>query len=208
VNLRRRGAARDPGTAALDTTAALRFRAAIAPTDGSPARLWVEDRSGSQADHERERAAAWSAGVAVVRVGGPGARSAAISTAAAAGVQAITAPPALEPVAAAAPAGARLAARFDLGLWPDERVEVVLGADALMGLADRLAAFDALLAADPAPRRLILAGLAEHGPKLSPDLIAAIVHPQVLVEIRPSGPDMVAVLRQAADTVSGEPAGS
>lgn len=204
MNLRRRGTPRDPGTVALDTTAALRF---LAATDRSPAGLWVDDRDADHASLDRERAAAWSRGLAVVRVSGSAAREAAIATAAAAGVEALTTPPPSVGVAAGQD-GARLAARFDVGLWPDEAVEVVLGPGALTGLAARLAAFDARLAADPAPRRLVLAGLAEHGPKLSPDLVAAIVHPQVLVEIRPSGPDMIALLRQAADTLSGEPAGS
>lgn len=203
MNLRRRGAPRDPGTAALDTTAALRF---LAATGGTPARLWVDDRRAHHPSLDRERAAAWAAGIAVVRVGAGAARDAAIATAAAVGVVALTAPPPGGPPAAA-PDGARFAARFDLGLWPDETVEVVFGARSLRGLAERLATFDALLAADPTPRRLILAGLAEHGPTLSPDLVAAIVHPQVLVELRPSGPDVVALLRRAADTVSGEPAG-
>jgi hypothetical protein len=205
MNLRRRGAARDPGTAALDTTAALRF---LASTGASPARLWVDDRTAEHVSLDRERAAAWSAGVAVVRVGGPAAREAAIATAAAAGVEAVTTPPGASDTAVPDRDGPRFAARFDLGLWPDETVEVVFGAEALSGLTDRLAAFDSRLAADPAPRRLVLAGLAEHGPKLSSDLVAAIVHPQVLVELRPSGPAVVALLRQAADTVGGEPAGS
>lgn len=204
MNLRRRGAPRDPGTAALDTTAALRFLAASGAT---PARLWVDDRAAEHPSLDRERAAAWATGLAVVRVAARAARDAAIATAAAAGVEAMTAPPVGGP-AAAGPDGARLATRFDLGLWPDETVEVVFGAGALRGLAERLVALDAQLADDPAPRRLVLAGLAEHGPRLSPELVAAIVHPQVLVELRPSGPDVVAMLRQAADVISGEPAGS
>jgi hypothetical protein len=99
------------------------------------------------------------------------------------------------------PGDDRRAARFEVGLEPDETVELVLGAAALRDLGERLAALDATLAADPTPRRLVLAGLPDHSPELTPDLVAAIVHPQVLVESEPSDAALLAILRRAADEI-------
>jgi hypothetical protein len=141
--------------------------------------------------------AGWTDDLAVVRVSGSAARDAALETARAAGVSASTE----EPQAAAMPGDDRRAARFEVGLEPDETVELVLGAAALRDLGERLAALDATLAADPTPRRLVLAGLPDHSPELTPDLVAAIVHPQVLVESEPSDAALLAILRRAADEI-------
>jgi len=200
--LRQRGVARDPGGAALSTTAALRF---LAATGVNPPRLWVAAprRWGAASDATADAARAWSRGVAVVRVAGRRAQQAAIDTAASAGVAATTE----EPTQAGGDPktgildGARLGARFELGLLPDEAVELVLGHSAATDLEARLAAFDAQLAATPTPRRLVLAAMPEHGPRLSAALVAAIVHPLVLVELTPSDGALLTLLRSAADEV-------
>ena len=189
MNLRPRGIALDAASAALDVAAAGRFLAGV----GVEPRIRVlEGNADGAADP-------WADGVAVVRVAGSAARDAALATVSHVGLIADA-----EPIGAAAAHrsdGDRLAARFELGLDPDETVELVLGAAALRNLGDRLAAFDATLATDPTPRRLVLAGLPDHGPALSPDLVAAIVHPQVLVESEPSDGALLAILRHAADVV-------
>lgn len=185
MNLRRRGVATDPGTAALDVFAAGRSLAAA----GGKGSIRVVDGPSSGVD-------AWPDGIAVVRVSGPAAREAALETAKAVGI-----PASMEEPRSPSPGGERRAARFEVGLEPDETVELVLGAAALRDLGARLAAFDATLAADPTPRRLVLAGLPDHSPALSPDLVAAIVHPQVLVESEPSDDPLLAILRRAADAV-------
>jgi hypothetical protein len=190
MNLRRRGVATEAAAAALDVFAAGRFLAGSGIAEG---RIRVrEGDSDGGAD-------AWAEGIAVVRVSGSAARDAALDTARSMGIPASTEEP-----KAAVSGGERLAARFELGLWPDETVELVLGPAALRDLGSRLAAFDAALAADPTPRRLVLAGLPEHGPELGPDLIAAIVHPQVLVESEPSPASQLDLLRAAADHVVDE----
>jgi hypothetical protein len=81
--------------------------------------------------------------------------------------------------------GARLAARHELGLWPDEHVDVVRGADRhLSALETRLDALDERLVADPwVPLRLVLAALTAHGPALGEPMIRAILHPRILVEV-------------------------
>ena len=200
--LRQRGVAHDPGVAALDTTAALRFLAATGV--GAP-RLWVAGprRWGATANDQPETADAWSRGVAVVRAVGRRAQQAAIATAASAGVAATTEAPTQaggDPTTGILD-GPRLAARFEVGLLPDEVVELVLGHAATTDLEARLAAFDAQLAATPTPRRLVLAAMPEHGPHLSAALVAAIVHPLVLVELTPSDAALLTLLRLAADEV-------
>ena len=186
MNLRPRGVARDAATAALDVMAAARFLAA----SGVQGTILIRD-----ADVDRG-IDGWPDGVAVVRVSGSTAHDAALATA-----QAIGIPTSVNGRQAPTPAGDRHAARFEIGLEPDETVELVLGAAALRDLGARLAAFDAILAADPTPRRLVLAGLPDHSPALSPDLVAAIVHPQVLVESEPSDDALLAILRRAADEI-------
>jgi hypothetical protein len=99
--------------------------------------------------------------------------------------------------------GARLAARHELGLWPDEDVEVVLGADRhVTALSVRLGAFDERLVSEPdVPRRLVLAGLTAHGPALSEPMIRAILHPLTLVECKPSDRATLDLIRVAAAVV-------
>lgn len=200
--LRQRGVARDPAVAALDTTAALRF---LAATGVTAPRLWVAAprrwRPALQAT--ADSADAWSRGVAVVRAAGARAERAAIDTATAAGAAASTEAPTQ---AGGDPSigildGERLAARFEVGLFPDEVVELVLGDGAATDLEARLAAFDAQLATTTTPRRLVLAAMPEHGPHLSAALVAAIVHPLVLVELTPSDTALLALLGRAADQV-------
>ena len=201
MNLRPRGVAGDAAAAALDVAAAGRFLAGAGITGGRI--LVIEDGVVATGVTAEAVAAAWSSGEAVVRVRGSAARDAALATAQAFGLHAHAEPAEQESgddVGGRADAD-RLAARFELGLEPDETVELVLGAAALRDLADRLSAFDATLAADPTPRRLVLAGLPDHGPALEPDLIAAIVHPQVLVESEPSTASLLAMLHRAADEV-------
>ena len=200
--LRQRGVARDPGVAALDTTAALRF---LAATGVTAPRLWVAAprRWGATSDAAADGARAWSRGVAVVRAAGQRTQQAAIDTAASAGVEATTEEPTQaggDPTSGILD-GVRLAARFELGLFPDEVVELVLGHSAATDLEARLAAFDSQLAATPTPRRLVLAAMPEHGPRLSAVLVAAIVHPLVLVELTPSDGALLTLLRSAADEV-------
>ena len=191
MNLRRRGVATDAATAALDVMAAGRFLAAEGVTEGvTQGRILVREVAANGGID------AWPEGVAVVRVSGSAARDAALATAEAAGIPASTDEP-----QATASRDDRRAARFEAGLEPDEIVELVLGAGALRDLGDRLAAFDASLAAEPTPRRLVLAGLPDHSPALSQDLVAAVVHPQVLVESEPSDDALLAILRRAADEI-------
>ena len=187
MNLRPRGIARDAATAALDVMAAGRSLAATGFAAGRIRVLEGEADSGIES---------WAHGVAVVRVSGSAARDAALATAQAARLRASA-----DEGEAPTPGGHRLAARFEVGLEPDETVELVLGPAAVRDLGQRLAALDAVLAADPTPRRLVLAGLPDHGPALDPDLVAAIVHPQVLVENEPSDDALLAILREAADVV-------
>jgi hypothetical protein len=194
MNLRMRGVLREPAAAALATMAAGRYLAAAGI---GTRRIWVAESSGDPGGDDRRVVDAWARGTAVLEVAGARAREAAVATAEAADLdvaddgRAGEADPVWD--------GEWLAARFAFDLWPDETVVVVTGPKALDGLADRLAAFDGALADDGTPRRLVLAGLAEHGPRLAPDLVAAIVHPQVLVELRPSDDRMLAALARAAD---------
>lgn len=185
MNLRPRGVATDAATAALAVAAAGRF---LAEAGVTPGRIWVVEDAPVDA---------WRSGVAVVRVSGSAARDAALATAEAFGLAASTGRPG--PIEEAATVdGHRLEARFELGLSPDESVEVVFGPAALQDLDARLAEFDVSLSTDPTPRRLVLAGLPDHGPALSPDLVAAIVHPQVLVESVRSDVSILDMLHIAA----------
>lgn len=197
MNLRPRGLAADAATAALDVMAAGRFLAGAGIPGG---RIWVLEQGSDDAPLGMTPLAAWARGTAVVRVSGVAARDAALATAATLGMAASTDPPASDMEALREDAG-RLAARLELGLMPDETVEVVLGEAALRDLEARLAVLDSALANEPVPRRLVLAGLREHGPDLGPDLVAAIVHPAVLVESAPSDASQLELLRLAADQV-------
>jgi len=177
VNLVLRGIATDPASAALATTAALRTLEAAGVV--APA-VWV-----AHGTARFDSTAAWDHGIALVRVNGPDPEAAALGVLRSVGVRIVRAATDLGNVGAPRGDGAWLAARYELGLWPDEQVDVVLGADRHpAALADRLQAFDQELADDPAtPRRLVLAALTAHRPPLSEPLIRAIVHPLTLVEV-------------------------
>jgi hypothetical protein len=193
VNLVLRGVAANPASAAIATAAALRTLEAVGVT---PPAVWIA--------HGRARldaTAAWDHGIALVRVDGALAEAAARGVAEAVGARVVMRAADLGRLANARGDGARLAARYELGLWPDERVEVVLGADRHpTALAARLDAFDEALAADPGtPQRLVLAALTVHRPPLSDPIIRAILHPRTLVEVAPSeGATALDLLRLAA----------
>jgi hypothetical protein len=195
VNLVLRGVAADPASAALATTAALRALDAAGVT--TPA-VWIAHGTG-----RFDATAAWDHGIALVRVNGPIAEASARAVAEAVGARVVMRAADLGRLTSARGDGARLAARHELGLWPDEDVEVVLGADRhLAALAARLDAFDERLAADPGiPRRLVLAALTGHGPALAEPMIRAVLHPRTLVEVARSDQATVDLIRVAAAVV-------
>lgn len=194
MNLGRRGVATDAPSAALAMTATLRAIEAAAIT--SPA-VWIAHGTASF-----DARAAWDHGIALMRVDGAEAEASARAVADAVGARVITRAADLGQLGEARGDGARLAARHDLGLWPDEHVVVVLGLDRdPEALADRLDAFDRQLASEPeTPRRLILADHVGHGPPLSEPLVQAILHPHVLVEVE-RDLSTLELLRYAADEV-------
>ena len=195
MNLIRRGIASDGASAALAATAALRTLEAARVT--APA-VWV-----AHGTARFDATAAWDHGIALVRVNGPEAEAAALDVVRSVGVRVVRAATDLGNVGGPRGDGARLAARYELGLWPDEEVEVVLGADRhLAALSARLGAFDERLAAEPEiPRRLVLAGLIGHGPALPEPMIRAILHPLTLVEVTPSDQATLDLIRTAAAVV-------
>ena len=200
MNLTTRGVAADAGAAALAMTAAVRALE-VAGVD-RPA-VWIAHGKG-----RFDSTAAWDHGIALVRVDGAAADDAARAVADAIGIRVVRSATDLGRLGPSRGDGTRLAARHELGLWPDERVTVVLGADRdEAALTARLEAFDgagvdAPGASDPEPRpqRLVLADLADHGPRLSEPMIRAILHPLILVELR-RDPATLELLRYAADEV-------
>ncbi len=195
MNLVRRGVAADPAAAALAAAAALRSLEAAGVE--APA-VWIA--RGAKFDST----AAWDHGIALVRVATTDCVAAAQEVVRAVGVRVVLAASDLGNVGPPRGDGARLGARYEFGLWPDETVGVVLGADRdPAGLTVRLDAFDERLATDPAtPRRFVLAGLARHGPALSEPMLRAILHPLVLVEVSRSDEATMALIRAAADVVT------
>ena len=194
MNLVLRGVAADAAAAALATTAALRALDAVG----------VADAGGL--DRARHRQVRRDARPGIT--GSPWCGSAAgtprrppEAVADAVGARVVLSAADLGRVGVARGDGARLAARHELGLWPDEEVEVVLGADRhVAALSARLEAFDERLAAEPeVPRRLVLAGLTGHGPALSEPMIRAILHPLTLVEVTPSDQATLDLIRIAGD---------
>ena len=194
MNLAPRGVASDAGAAAFAMTAALRTLEAAGV---DPPSVWIAHGRG-----RFDATAAWDHGIALVRVDGMPADNAARAVADAVNVRVVRNASDLGRLGPARGDGARLGARHELGLWPDERVVVALRADRdAEALAARLAAFDELVAAEPdVPRRLVLADLVDHGPRLSDAMIAAILHPLVLVELRRE-PATLGLLRLAADEI-------
>jgi hypothetical protein len=195
VNLIRRGVATNAGAGALATTAALRALDAIGIE--TPA-VWIAHGTG-----RFDAAAAWDHGIAMVRVSGLPAESSARAVAQGAGARVVMSAADLGRLGRARGDGARLAARHEFGLWPDEEVEVVLGADRhVPALTARLGAFDELLAAEPdVPRRLVLAALTAHTPPLSETMVRAILHPLTLVEVARLDQATLDLLRVAASVV-------
>jgi hypothetical protein len=194
VNLTPRGVASDAGAAALAMTAAIRT---LEAAGGEAPAVWIAHGRG-----RFDATAAWDHGIALVRVDGLAADNAARAVADAVNVRVVRSVSDLGRLGAPRGDGARLGARHELGLWPDERVVVVLRADRdVARLEARLAAFDEQIASErDAPRRLVLADLLDHGPRLSEPMIAAIVHPLVLVELRRDEATLD-LLRFAADEV-------
>jgi hypothetical protein len=194
MNLAPRGVASEAGAAAIAMTAALRLLDAAGVQ--SPA-VWIAHGRG-----RFDATAAWDHGIALVRVDGMAADNAARAVADAVNVRVVRNASDLRRIGPSRGDGARLGARHELGLWPDERVEVVLRADRdVEALAAGLAAFDERLAGErDVPRRLVLADLADHGPRLSEPMIAAILHPLVLVELRRDAATL-GLLRLAADEI-------
>jgi hypothetical protein len=194
MNLVIRGVATDGSSAALAMTAAVRILEAAGVE--SPA-VWIAHGKG-----RFDATAAWDHGIALVRVDGMEADNAARAVADAVDVRVVRSASDLGRLGPGRGDGARLGARHELGLWPDERVVVVLHADRdVAALEARLATFDERVAAEPdAPRRLVLADLVEHGPRLSEPMTAAILHPLVLVELRREAATLD-LLRLAADEV-------
>ena len=177
MNLVLRGIATDATGAALAATGALRTLEAAGVA--APA-VWV-----AHGTARFDATAAWDHGIALVRVNGAEAEAAALGVVRSVGARVVRAATDLGHIAGPRGDGAWLAARYELGLWPDETVDVVLGADRHpAALADRVAAFDRELADDPGtPRRLVLAALTTHRPPLSEPMIGAILHPLTLVEV-------------------------
>lgn len=177
MNLVARGIATEAASAALAATAALRTLEAAGVV--APA-VWV-----AHGTARFDATAAWDHGIALVRVSGPEAEAAALGVVRSVGARVVRTATDLGHVGGPRGDGAWLAARYELGLWPDEKVDVVMGADRNpAALADRLQAFDQELADDPGtPRRLVLAALTTHRPPLSEPMIRAILHPLILVEI-------------------------
>jgi len=196
VNLVLRGVAPDPSSAALATAAALRALDAVGIEN--PA-VWI-----AHGKAQFDSTAAWDHGIALVRVNGFAAEASARAVAESVGARIVMSAADLGRLGNARGDGAMLAARHELGLWPDEDVEVVLGADRhLTALSARLAAFDERIAAEPdVPRRLVLAALTTHGPALPEPMIRAILHPLTLVEVARSDQTTIDLIRVAAAVTS------
>lgn len=194
MNLTTRGVSADAGAAAAAMTAAV--RALEAAGVDTPA-VWI-----AHGKTRFDSTAAWDHGIALIRVDGASADDAARSVADALGIRVVRNASDLGRLGASRGDGARLASRHELGLWPDERVTVVLGADRdAAALAARVEAFDARsFGPREQPSRLVLADLAEHGPRLSDAMIRAILHPLMLVELRRDAATLE-LLRFAADEV-------
>lgn len=195
MNLVLRGVAKTPAAAAVATSAALRTLEAAGIE--APA-VWIAHGTGRY-----DSTAAWDHGIAMVRVSDGATEAAARGVAEAVGARVVTRAADLSGLGVARGDGARLAARYELGLWPDDEVEVVLGADRhVTALSARLEAFDARLAAEPQiPRRLVLAAMTMHGPALSEPMIRAILHPLTLVEVAPSDKATLDLIGVAAAVV-------
>lgn len=196
--LRVREPANDARSAALDVFAAGRFLAAAGIA--SP-RVWFTGDHRHRDPRVTAVVETWTRGIAVLPLDGSDARKGAVATATAIGMRAVDGPNA-GPEDGLIIDGRRAAARFALGIDPDETVELVLRETDPNALHDRILAFDAHLEADVSRRnRLILADLGAHGRQLTEPMVGAIVHPLVLIELRQPNPRLISVARIAADTV-------
>jgi glycosyltransferase involved in cell wall biosynthesis len=94
----------------------------------------------------------------------------------------------------------REAARFELGLWPDELVFLAFGAiRPYKGLDGLLAAWRAAAASPPAPRRLVVAGGVTSGPGTDELLLDLAVTPDVAAFPRRIEDHLVGDFFRAAD---------
>jgi hypothetical protein len=168
--LRVRPPANDARSAALDVFAAARSLAAAGIA--SP-RVWFTSDDRHRDPRVTAVVEAWTRGVAVMPVDGSEARKGAVATAAAIGMRAVDGSNA-DPEDGLVLDGRRAAARFALGIDPDETVELVLRETEPGAMHDRIVAFDARLE-DDAPRRhrLILADLGVHGRQFMEPMVEA-----------------------------------
>jgi hypothetical protein len=200
--LRRRVIATDARSAALDVFATARFLASVGV---AAPRLWIIEADDAHDPLRPDVVRAWSEGIGVVAVTGEDARDAAVVTAAAIGATSVERS-GMESVdgstgpmdGATALDGRRLAARHALGLDPGDSVQVALGATAAPGLAARLADLDAALT-NGSRRRLIVTGRPDGSTRISAELISAIVHPLVLVDLQGVDGELDGLARIAAD---------
>jgi beta-1,4-mannosyltransferase len=94
----------------------------------------------------------------------------------------------------------RAEARDRLGLEPDETVALLLGAiKPYKGLTEALDAFDALLAADPRPRRLVVAGRPDEAPETRAFIERCAAHPHVTLHARRIDADEMQLFLNASD---------
>jgi len=94
----------------------------------------------------------------------------------------------------------REAARFELGLWPDELVYLAFGAvRPYKGIDGLLAAWRAAAATPPLPRRLVVAGAVTRGPGTEELLLELAVTPDVAAFPRRIEDHVVGDFHRAAD---------
>jgi hypothetical protein len=205
--LRRRVAATDARSAALDVFATARFLASVGV---AAPRLWIVEADAAHDPLRPDVIHAWSEGIGVVAVIGEDARDAAVVTAAAIGATPVERSGTESLGGGTGPSdgpntfdGRRLAARHALGLDPGDSVQVALGATASPGLAARLGDLDAAVTSGPR-RRLIVTGRSDGSARISAELISAIVHPLVLVDLQGADGEFDGLARIAADELVAE----
>jgi hypothetical protein len=205
--LRRRVVATDARSAALDVFATARFLASVGV---AVRRLWIIETDDAHDPLRPDVVRAWSEGIGVVAVMGEDARAAAVVTAAAIGATSVERSGTGPVAGATGPVddatefdGPRLAARHALGLDPGDSVQVALGATAAPGLAARLADLDAAVT-NGSRRRLIVTGRSDGSTRISAELISAIVHPLVLVDLQGVDGELDGLARIAADQLVAE----
>ena len=205
--LRRRVVATDARSAALAVFATARF---LASAGVARPRLWIIEVDDAHDPLRPDVVRAWSEGIGVVAVMGEDARDAAVVTAAAIGSTVVERSGTESVDSATGPMdgdtefdGRRLAARHALGLDPAIRCRSRCGATAAPGLAARLADMDAAIT-NGARRRLIVTGRPDGSTRISAELISAIVHPLVLVDLQGVDGELDGLARIAADDLVAE----